>query len=103
MEGLERAGEGFAAGMSVDALGVGGGGSVQFVGEDVAARTAHGVVRRDLHHDLVQVLDDVLELLYGVSALSLPRPSRGHTLETSMVDSVYGRHICVESRVQKAK
>lgn len=34
-----------------------------FVGEDVAAGAAGGVVGRDLDHDLVQVLDYVLELL----------------------------------------
>lgn len=36
---------------------------VHAVGENVSAGAAHGVVCRDLDHDLVEVLDDVLELL----------------------------------------
>lgn len=83
MEGAEGVGEGFPAmGVSLWVCENGKrGGGVHFVGEDIATWAAHGVVRRDLHHDLVQILNDILELLY--TTLSIRHYNQSHPAEKS--------------------
>lgn len=37
--------------------------NLHFVGKNISAGSAHGIIGRDLNHDLVKVLNDVFETL----------------------------------------
>lgn len=69
---------------------------LHFVGQDVFGRFADRVVGRDLDHDAVEVLDDILNLLCrGVLAHDTEKYyEKRRTLDAIVIEWLDGSHGC---------
>lgn len=61
---------------------------LHFISENIATWSTHGVVGRDLDHDLVQILNDVLELFCSIVSYIQWKCGLSRTLKVGMIDAI---------------